>query len=100
MQKSSAKQKVEFFEYKGLPLVRKGDTIYYGNMEDDYVVMMTILKKKKFADLNVASKVRVQLLSTDPNADATELVLRTSEQDGLYNALDIGHIWLERQLAD
>ena len=57
MQKSSAKQKVEFFEYKGLPLVRKGDTIYYGNMEDDYVVMMTVLKKKKFADLNVASRL-------------------------------------------
>ena len=32
-------KKSDFFTYKGYPLVRKGDQIYYGNMYDDYYVM-------------------------------------------------------------
>ena len=64
-------EKKEFLTYKGKPLVRQGNTIYYGDMADDYVIMMQILAKKEVGDKDkaeVASKVSVQLLSTDPNA--------------------------------
>lgn len=56
----------EFFTYKGLPLVRKDNTIYYGNMSDKYVAMLTVLSTHKVKDLEIADKTRVQLMSTDP----------------------------------
>ena len=44
----------EFFTYKGLPLVRKDNTIYYGNMSDKYVAMLTVLSTHKVKDLEIA----------------------------------------------
>lgn len=93
-----AEKKNEFLMYKGKPLVRNGDTIYYGNMADDYVIMMRIASKKEFAGYDLASKVTVQLLSTDPDASAKERILKTSEKKGLFAAMDIAEIWLDRAL--
>ena len=89
--------KEKFFTYKGLPLVRQGDTLYYGNMFDEHVIMLNILEKGKVDDLEVATKVRVQMLSTDPTVPVTEMVVKTSEQKSLYDALDIGEVWLSRK---
>jgi hypothetical protein len=47
----------------------------------------------------VASKVSIQLQLTDPNARSRDRIVKKSEKDGLYTALDLGHIWLERALA-
>ena len=89
--------KEKFFTYKGLPLVRQGDTLYYGNMFDEHVIMLNILEKGKVDDMEVATKVRVQMLSTDPTVPVTEMVVKTSEQKSLYDALDIGEVWLSRK---
>ena len=74
------KEKQDFLTYKGKPLVRNGDTIYYGNMSDDYVIMMRITSKKDFGGYDLASKVTVQLLSTDPDASAKERVIKTAKR--------------------
>ena len=92
------KEKNEFLMYKGKPLVRNGDTIYYGNMSDDFVIMMRIASKKEFEGYDLASKVTVQLLSTDPDASAKERVVKTSEKKGLFAAMDIAEVWLDRAL--
>ena len=42
----SEKQKSPFPMYRGKPLVRSGDTIYYGNMTDKYVIKIDIKTKK------------------------------------------------------
>lgn len=94
-----AEQKSPFFTYKDIPLVRNGDTIYYGNMSDKYVIMLQILSKKAVGDLQVADKVSVQLLLTDPNVRAKERIVKKSEKQGLYNAMDIGAIWLKRAMS-
>lgn len=86
----------DFFTYKGFPLVRNKDTIYYGNMSDDYVVMIQIMEKKKVGDLSVASKVKVYKMSTDESLDPVKRINKTSEKEGLYDALDIAYIWLSR----
>lgn len=90
----------KFFTYKDIPLVRNGDTIYYGSMSDKYVIMLQILSKKNVGDLEIADKVSVQLLLTDPNIRAKERIAKKSEKNGLYNAMDIGAIWLKRALAE
>ena len=87
-----------FFEYKGRPLVRSGKTLYYGNLYDDYVVMMQIVDTVPFKDENFAGKIIVQLLNTDPNAAPNELVIKKTDTKGLYNAIDIASVWLETAL--
>ena len=90
--------KTEFLTYKDKPLVRKGEEIYYGNMSDDYVIMLRVISSKKVGDMDVAEKVLVQLMSTDNDIPATKRIVKKSEKVGLYNAMDIGAVWLERAL--
>lgn len=84
--------------YKGRPLVRKGNTLYYGSMADPFVIMMQITSTKKIKDLEVANKVTVQLMNTDPDVRPRERIVKKSEKNGLYDAMDVGSIWLNRAL--
>ena len=85
--------------YKGRPLMRKDNMIYYGSMADSHIVMLQVLDTKPVNGLDVATRVSVQLLSNDPNLRSRERVVKKSEKDGLYTALDVGCVWLERALA-
>lgn len=84
--------------YKGHPLMRKDNMIYYGSMADSHIVMLQILETKKQGDLDLATRVSVQLLLNDPNLKSRERIVKKSEKDGLYTALDVGCVWLERAL--
>ncbi len=90
----------EFLTYKGKPLVRKDNTIYYGNMDEEFVVQLTIKDTQKDGDITAAGKILVQLLNTDTSLPPAKRIVKKSEKEGLYNAMDIGAIWLERALAD
>lgn len=85
--------------YKGHPLMRKDNLIYYGSMADSHIVMLQILETKMVQDTPVATKVSVQLQLTDPAAKSRDRVVKKSEKAGLYTALDVGCVWLERALA-
>lgn len=85
--------------YKGHPLMRKDNLIYYGSMADSHIIMLQILETKKVGDTDIATKVSVQLQLTDPNAKSRERVVKKGEKPGLYTALDFGCVWLERALA-
>ncbi len=89
-----------FLTYKGRPLVRSGNVLYYGNMSDKYVVMMQILNTTQTKDEETAGRVSVQLMATDNELRARDRVIKRTEKDGLYNAIDIGSIWLERALTE
>lgn len=95
-----AEKKQKYLMYKGKPLVRSGNTLYYGDMSEKCVVMLQILSTKTVKDLTVADKVQVQLMSTDPDLRMKERILKKSEKTGLYNAMDIGAVWLERALEE
>jgi len=86
-------------EYKGHPLQRKDNIIYYGSFADKYIVMMQILETKKVKDLDVATKVSVQLQLTDPSIRSRDRVQKKAERESLYAAMDIAAVWLERSLA-
>ena len=85
--------------YKNRPLMRKDNLIYYGSMADTHIVLLQILETKKINDMDIATRVSVQLQLTDPNARARDRGVKKSEKDGLYTALDLGCVWLERALA-
>jgi len=85
--------------YKGRPLMRKDNMVYYGSMADQYIVILQILESKSFEDLSLATKVSVQLQLTDQTVRPKDRILKKSEKDGFYTALDVGCVWLERALA-
>ena len=91
--------KAEGLIYKGHPLRRVGNLIYYGTMAEKYIIMMQVLDSKKEQDLDVATRVSIQLQLTDPDLKSRDRVVKKSEKDSLYAAMDIGAVWLERALA-
>ncbi len=93
-----ATKKEEFLTYKGKPLVRSGNTIYYGDLSEKCVIMMQVLSTKTVNGKEIADRVSVQLLSTDEELRMKDRILKKSEKNGLYNALDVGAVWLERSL--
>ncbi|MDY5613578.1 hypothetical protein [Dysosmobacter sp.] len=92
--------KAEGLMYKGHPLRRIDNLIYYGTMAEKYIIMMQILETKKDQDLDVATKVSIQLQLTDPDLKSRDRVVKKSEKDSLYAAMDIAAIWLERALKE
>lgn len=96
----------KFLSYKGKPLVRCGNTMYYGSMADPFVVKIEIKTTKpvegKTAGSNteIADKIRIQLLTTDPNVSPKRQILKVGDREGIYMALDTASFWLERAIAE
>ncbi len=90
----------KFSTYKGRPLVRCGDEIYYGSMEEPYVIRMQIKSTKDVNGTQIADKVTIQLMATDPYLSPRKQLIKSSEKKGLFLAMDIADIWLERALAN
>ena len=86
-------------QYTGRPLMRKDNMIYYGSMADSHIVMLQILETKKVQDTDIATRVSVELQLTDPNARAKDRIVKKSEKDGFFTALDLGSVWLTRALS-
>ncbi len=87
-----------FLTYKGRPLVRSGDTIYYGSMGDSHVVMMQIKSKKMQGDVEVADLLTLQLWATDESLSLKDRVVNKGERHGLAEAIELADIWLTRYL--
>ncbi len=85
--------------YKGKPLLRQGNIVYYGSMAESHIIMLQILETKQENGEELAARVSVQLQLTDPDVRSRDRVVKKSEKDGLYAALDLGCVWLERALA-
>ena len=85
--------------YKGHPLRRKDNLIYYGSMAEKYIIMLQILSTKNVDGLEMADKVSVQLQLTDPDLKSRDRVVKKSEKDSLYAAMDVAAVWLERALS-
>ena len=93
------KDKIESLDYKGHPLRRLGNILYYGSMDDQYIVLLPISATKQVQDLAVATKVSVQLQYTDPDLKSRDRVVKKAEKDSLYEAIDLASVWLDRALS-
>jgi hypothetical protein len=96
---SAAKDKSKILEYKGHPLRRKDNLIYYGSMTDKYIIMLQIVETKPLDDLNIATRIVVQLQYTDPDLKSRDRVLKKSEKTSFFEAIDVAAVWLDRALA-
>lgn len=82
--------------YKGKPLVRCKDVIYYGNIEDGHIIRIESVKASEKSDIKVSTEVSVEMIEIDPKDTNVRKIIKTSKKDGLYQALDISKIWLDR----
>ena len=85
--------------YKGHPLRRKDNLIYYGSMADKYIVMIQVMSTTKDGGLEIADKVHLQLQLTDPDLKSRDRVVKKTEKDSLYTAMDVATVWLDRALS-
>ena len=92
-------EKSTVLTYKGHPLRRKDNLIYYGSMADKYIVMIQVMSSEKDGSLDVANKVHLQLQFTDPDLKSRDRVVKKSDLSDLFSAVDMGSIWLMRALA-
>ena len=72
-------KKDSLLQYKGHPLMRKDNVIYYGSMTDSHIIMMQILDSKK--------------------ENGIDRIVKSSEKSSLWSAMDIASIWLDRALS-
>ena len=80
----------EFIEYKGKPLVRQGDDIFYGDLSEKVYVYMMVMSDKSVANGNtVPDKVMVQLIDS-----ATKSPLKQKITNGLAEAFEFAEAWL------
>ncbi len=94
------KDRKEIFDLQGQTARYCNDEIYYGSMEEPYVIRMQIKSKKDVNGTEIADKVTVQLMATDPYLSPRKQLIKSSEKKGLFLAMDIADIWLERALAN
>lgn len=92
-------QKNEGLIYKNHPLRRIGNMIYYGSMAEPYIIMMQVKETRKEKDLEIATKVSVELQRTAKDLRSRDRIVKKSEKNSLYEAMDVSTIWLERALA-
>lgn len=83
----------KFLEYKGKPLVRQGNELYYGDMSENCYLFLMIMSEVEDPTLGtkIPGKVMIQVLTTADNKPIKQKVV-----DGLYEAFDLGTAWLER----
>ncbi len=79
--------------YNSRPLVKRGDEIIYGDINDKYYIHIKILDTEKEKDLELATEVIVSLMQGGK-------IVKKAEREGIYRALDIGAFWLEEALGN
>ena len=93
-------EKTEGLVYRNHPLRRIGKTIYYGSMADSHIIQMHVKETKKEHDMEIATKVAVELHQrSGADQKSRDRIIKRSEKDSLYAAMDVSAIWLERALA-
>ena len=84
--------------YRGHPLRRVDNLIYYGSMADKYIIMMQVLDTEPLKDIPLAQRVSIQLQLTDASLRSRDRVVRSTEKSSLSEAMEFASIWLERAL--
>ena len=82
----------EFLQYKGRPLVRKDDEIYYGDLSKNYVKMMIMTEKSaEKSGESIPNLIVMQLFIA-----GKAFPERQNNASGLTDAFETATAWLDR----
>ena len=93
----AAAKKKKILTYKGKPLLKCGERIYYGNLEDKLILALDVVESEKNKDIQSSKKIKIQLMDNTGDLGAGQ-VYRKAEREHLYKARDIGEWWLQDAL--
>ena len=92
--------KGSYLVYKGKPLVRENNIICYGDMDDEYILFLMIISEKEVDNngvkTNVPDLILTQVLGKEPGKQGHTKIVKQWQKNGLYDALDIGTVTLDR----
>ncbi len=94
--KPSERKLVEgkYLMYKNRPLVREGNTICYGDMNEKCILILEIMSYKKVDVHEVPDAILIQIIdSKDPTK-----IIKQGLKEGLHDAFSMGLVWLEMAL--
>ena len=94
----AAKEKVEELMFRGRPMVRRDNTIYYGFIEDKFIAKLTVKESEDINNIQVSTKVNVQLITNNTHLTGNERMIMMKTREGLYEALDLAAVWLDDAL--
>ena len=81
--------------FKGKPLIRRGDKIYYGSINEDFMIEMTVTDTKEALGQEVAGNILIELKDNRSGAQ-----VKKAERNGFYKAMDIAEFWLLDALGE
>lgn len=94
-----AAKKVKQFTYKGKPVYRRGNVIYYGDLSKDLILVLEIVESEKLGEYQISKKVKFHI--QDNTGEVGKGVnYRSGERENLYEAFDIGAWWLQDALDE
>ena len=73
--------------YKGHPLMRLGNMIYYGSMADSHIVMLQVLETKKVGDTDITT--HSELIDIIGSTTPDDVVTLTVYRNGSYITIDV-----------
>lgn len=85
----------EVLVYREKPLLRDGNTLYYGDFKENFIVRFTVLESEKVNDLDMAKKITIELLEKSGEDISQAKLTKKAERTSMWAALDIGIYWLE-----
>ena len=94
-----ATKKPEELMYKERPVTRRGNDMFYGFIDDKFLVRLAVKDAEEVEDIKVATKIAVQLITNNTYLKGKERVIKQKEAAGLFAALDLAYIWLEDALS-
>ena len=89
-----ANEKANELMFRGRPVVRRDNCIYYGFIEDKFIAKLTVKETEDFNDIKLSTKINVQLITNNTHLTGNERVIMMKTRDGIYEALDLAAVWL------
>lgn len=90
-------RKKKNLSYKGKPLLRCGDRVFYGFLDDQYILVLDVMESEPINGIKISKKVKIALMDNTGELGNGQ-IFRRGERSSLYEALDIGEWWLKQAL--
>lgn len=93
----AAAKKIKTLTYKDKPVIRQGNTIYYGDLAKRLILVLEIVESEEKNGVTIAKKVKFHIQDNTGELGKGENY-RSGERENLYKAFDIGAWWLQDAL--
>jgi len=84
----------KYLEYLDKPLVREGDTICYGDLNEKCILILEIMSYKEVNGKQVPKNILIQVIDSKDSSK----IIKQGSKEGLHDAFTLGLVWLDMAL--